>query len=436
MYEILEEVPNYEEFLTVEELNRSSKELAEKHPHVKLKEIGRSRDGHPIRVLEIGEGDKTALMFGFPHPNEPIGSMMLEFLSKKLAEDEKLRESLGYKFILIKCIDPDGAKLNEGWFKGGFTPLRYALNYYRPPGHEQIEWTFPIDYKSLHFHSPLPETKALMDVIKEHKPQFMFSLHNAGFCGVYYYVGRECPELYPKFHKLVEYVGLPLHKGEPETPFIQKLDEGVFKMFGVQKSYNWIEKNSNIDPAEIIEHGTSSDDYLKGVSEGFCLVCEMPYYYDKRIEDTTETNKSRREVRIKGLQYSKETYEFLGPIFHQIKDKVDRKSKLFSSVSNYIEKFEKWYEVALNDAKTSPMYEGKATVAQEFDNLVANKLDQMLILGMTRRLAEGTEYAKEIHDRMLQINDEFESVCDLMVIPIRKLVQVQLGSALLVMNYL
>lgn len=49
-----------------------------------------------------------------------------------------------------------------------------------------MEWTFPVDYKELHFHDPLPETQALMNIIDEIKPEFMYSLHNAGFGGSFF----------------------------------------------------------------------------------------------------------------------------------------------------------------------------------------------------------------------------------------------------------
>ncbi len=33
-------------------------------------------------------------MFGCPHPNEPMGAMLLEYFSRALAEDEDLRKAL------------------------------------------------------------------------------------------------------------------------------------------------------------------------------------------------------------------------------------------------------------------------------------------------------------------------------------------------------
>lgn len=99
-------------------------------------------------------------MFGGPHPNEPVGCMAIEFLMRRLCEDEALRTELGYTWHFIKSIDSDGMRLNEGWFKGPFTPTQYAWHFFRPAPFDQVEWTFPLDYKTLHFDTPMPETEA------------------------------------------------------------------------------------------------------------------------------------------------------------------------------------------------------------------------------------------------------------------------------------
>ena len=207
---ILASVPDYQVFLAVDELTASSRQLAAQYPDVvQALEIGQSRRGEPIEGLKIGDGTRTALLFAMPHPNEPIGSMMLEFLAARLAEDQALRESLGYTWYLIKCIDPDGTRLNEGWFQGPFTVKNYARHYYRPPSFQQIEWTFPVDYETLHFDSPLPETQALMSLIEEIRPDFIYSLHNSGFGGAYFYISEEAPGLYERFYSMVEGQDLP-----------------------------------------------------------------------------------------------------------------------------------------------------------------------------------------------------------------------------------
>ena len=444
--EVLDSVPDYEEFLTVNELNASSRTLADEYEHVEFFRVGESTEGEPISALRIGKGPRNALLFGFPHPNEPIGSMTLEYLSKRLAEDDGLREELGYTWYIVKCIDPDGARLNEGWFKGEFTPLRYALNYYRPPGKNQVEWTFPVDYKTLHFHSPLPETRALMRLIDEQRPDFMYSLHNAGFCGVYWYIGEELPSLYPRLHELVNSQGLPLHMGEPETPFIEKLDDAIFRMFGIEESYDFNEEHSDVDPATIIENGTSSHGYLRSVCDGFTLVCEMPYYFDERVTDDSPSDVDRREAVLEGIRCGEEDYAFLRPRFEAIATEAKKSTRLYKTMADYIENFEKRMAPRKRHAETTDEYEGKATVAQAFDSLVAGKFGSMLRMGMALRVSDQTlergpnkeieKIKEEIYGRIMETNHEVENETDIEIIPIQKLVRVQLGSGLMIADHL
>ncbi|EMR73390.1 Zinc carboxypeptidase [Thaumarchaeota archaeon SCGC AB-539-E09] len=444
--EILREVPDYKEFLTVDELNVSSVDLVDEYNHIEFFQIGESTEGEPISALKIGEGPRNALLFGFPHPNEPIGSMTLEYLSRRLTEDDSLREEMGYTWYIVKCIDPDGARLNEGWFKGEFAPLKYALNYYRPPGKNQVEWTFPIDYKTLHFHSPLPETQALMRLIDAHKPTFLYSLHNAGFCGVYWYLGEELPPLYSRLHDLVRDQGLPLHMGEPETPFIEKIDDAIFRMFGAEEGYDFTAKHTDEDPAKLRDSGTSSHGYLRRVCDGFTLLCEMPYYFDERVMDGSPSDVDRREAVLEGIRYGEETYEFLNPRFKVMAEKADKSKRLYQSTSDYMENFVKRQKPRRRHAETAEEYKGKATVAQAFDSIVARKFGTMFRLGMTLRVADeilskGADLKiqrilDEIEEHILQTNKEVEAESDIEVIPIQKLVRIQLGSGLMIMEHL
>jgi len=57
----LEEIPDYKVFMTLDELNESTRKLAEKHPNiVRVFEAGRSRDGREILAIKIGEGKNKA----------------------------------------------------------------------------------------------------------------------------------------------------------------------------------------------------------------------------------------------------------------------------------------------------------------------------------------------------------------------------------------
>jgi len=49
-----------------------------------------------------------------------------------------------------------------------------------------------------------------MAVIDEVKPTFLYSLHNAGFGGVYYYTSHPCAPLYQTFRDIPAWFGLAL----------------------------------------------------------------------------------------------------------------------------------------------------------------------------------------------------------------------------------
>ena len=317
LYEILDQIPNYKEFMTVIELDESSKQLAREFPQVKLFEIGKSREERSIYCLKIGNGVENALLFAFPHPNEPIGSMTLEFLSRFLAEHPDFTEEIGYSWYMIKAIDIDGAALNEGWFKGNFNPLKYAKNFYRPARFEQIEWSFPVTYKKLAFNNIPPETQALMKIINELKPRFMYGLHNAAFGGVFFYISRGVGNLFADLTNFVRKEQLPLHLGEPEAPYIEKLHDAIFRMMGTKDVYDYLEARGVENPQEFIKTGTTPSDYLKNITnkEHFHLVSEIPYFYDDSIDDTSLTGFERRELMLESLDYKKSIYKHSRKIF-------------------------------------------------------------------------------------------------------------------------
>jgi len=450
LVEILNQIPEYKEFMTISELNNSSKKLAEEFAHVELNKLGKSREGRTIYCLKIGEGKENAFLVAFPHPNEPIGSMSLEFLSHLLAKNPEFTKETGYTWYIIKAIDIDGAILNEGWFKGEFNPFKYAKNYYRPAGFEQVEWSFPIKYKKLDFISPPPETQALMQLINEIKPKFMYSLHNSAFGGVYFYVSRGVGNLFSALNEFVKKEKLPLHLGEPEAPYIKKLHDGVFQMVGIQEMYDFTESKGIENPQEFIICGTSSYDYLKSIvsEENFHLVCEIPYFYNNSIGDTSLTEFERRDLRIQSLEYIKKIYKHSKKIFRYIKKFCDKSTRIYTAVEDYIRRTRPELELEINDAKTSSMYEGKATVSQAFDANISSRYYSLLSISMIARLCkeaisnhlendvEIAKIKKDLEKWVEQKINELLNRTKFEVIPIQKLVRIQIGSAFITLENL
>lgn len=163
--DIISKIHDYQAFLTVDEMAAQGERLALRYPDVIIRtSVGTSRNGESLWCLKLGSGDKNALCFACPHPNEPIGALTLLTLAERLAEDELLLKETGMTWYLIPCIDPDGTRLNEGWFKGPFCLEQYIRGFFRPSGSRQVEWTFPFRYLDMWFDKPLPETRALMDL--------------------------------------------------------------------------------------------------------------------------------------------------------------------------------------------------------------------------------------------------------------------------------
>ena len=424
-------MPDLDEFLTLEELQASSRALVSEFPSLaRLETVGTSSEGRPIELLTIGHGATPVLLLGVPHPNEPIGTLTLEFLCRLLCEDDALRARLDVTLYAIKVSDPDGLVLNEGWLKGGFSPLRYALNYYRPPHHEQVEWSFPVEYKTLSFTTPAQETAAVMRVMLRVRPRMLYSLHNAGFCGVYFYASHERPALFRAFHELVASQALPLHRGEPEVPYLRELAPAVYGLFGIDATYDYLAESLGTDPASVIEAGTSSDDWLGRRGEVFSLVCELPYYTAPGLEDTRPAGCTRRGAVLTGLARVEAIHAECARSFTGL-DPPDH--RLTRSVADYVAKTPKRLAAERAHAGT-PAYAREATRAEALDATVCRIFYHMLYLGEVYRLAEMVgkhTLAESLRGRVAELAAEIECASALRVLPLRRLVAVQAGAGLL-----
>ncbi|MBS7611122.1 peptidase M14 [Candidatus Bathyarchaeota archaeon] len=440
IWRVLNEIPDFKEFMNVDELNASARELASKHPdRVSMFKIGEARNGEPINCLKIGSGELTALLFAFPHPNEPIGSMTLEYLSWRLSVDDTFRSKMNTTWYIIKCVDPFGARLNEGWFKGDWSLRKYALNYYRPPGYKQIEWAFPVEYKTLKFDKPIPETQALMNLINEIKPDYVSSLHNAGFCGAYFYLSDPIPDVYDKLHVVTSKFDIPLHLGEPEVPYANKFADAIFKMPTVVEEYEYLAEHLKKDPSEVIRSGASSDEYVKRINKNaLTVVCEVPYIYDDRIANTTPVGIKRRDILLLEAEKTRRQLIELKKRLETIKYCVDESSPFYEALSEFIRIGLESVKARKNWAKKDPSTTRQATVSELFDSMVARiYFYGMLRLGLFYRLTCEKpeepilkEHCKWSLKKIELMCKEFMDMSNYIVIPVRNLVGVQLGSIL------
>lgn len=446
--EVLRNIPDYKSFYTIEELDKSTEDLVKKYPDlVEVFELGESRKGHVLNCLKIGKGKKTGLMFACPHPNEPIGAMMLEYFSQMLCEDQKFCEELGYTWYIVKCVDPDGMKLNENWFKGPFTVTNYVKNFFRPAGDVQVEWSFPMYYKKYCFDRPLPETQALMKLIADIRPDFIYSLHNAGFGGVFWYIGKEIPAIWDKLRSVPEQSGLPLHMGQPELPCCKILSDAIYKMTTGEDIYDYLEEFSPIPAEEAYSRGTDSSAYAKQFKDSVSLITELPYFYDERIKSQEMCGRSKREVILESVEINEAHYRRLEKAVEMFAPYVSEDNEFILLVRENIDALDSSGEAQKGWANQEE-FEAEATVAEMFDALLISRFYATLCTSMTlraityeldkRHQADGKEseilrQAQELVSGYLEEECSYlEKELNYKVVPIKDLVKIQLESGLIV----
>jgi hypothetical protein len=443
---LLDRVPAYSAFVTVDELYAKAAALAADNPGLaRLEVMGKSTRGSEIPMLTIGSGEVSILVFACPHPNEPIGAMMTYFLMEELIADPSLRK--GRTWHIMPCVDPDGTRLNEGWFRGPFNIRNYARDFYRPRSQDQVEWTFPVQHKTLNWTTPKPETQALMAAILASKPDVMYSLHNAGFGGAYYYISRPLPEqCYDELRRIPPARGIELSLGEPEMPWVEELSPAVYKSSSIVDSYEYYAKYAQGDPAQYIVAGAGSAEWAESQGEVFSLVTEVPYFMSAKISDQTPISVPRGQVIIAGLKRTREVYTMLQRVLGLTEGKLvagdaplfrDAVAMFTTAILKGLDSQERW-------ATETPGMETPATVAQEADSLYVGIFYNMLIASMLAR-AIRIQLASEPDTGLAALGAELEETIDALasdieknlnyeVVPIRNLVQVQYGALLAVLE--
>jgi hypothetical protein len=289
-------VPPRTGFPLLDDLTAAFEALRARHPElVAAHRIGTSRQGEPITLYSVGAGRGSHLVVGGVHPNEPIGSWTALHLAEQLVDDAELRLSLDATWGIVPCIDPDGYRLNEGWFSGPNDRATYSRHFFRPAADEQVEWTFPFFYKKAAFDRMLPETTALRAAIDITRPDLYVALHNSEMGGVYYYLSRPEPALYDPLHRIAQHFGLPLNEGEPEAGYLTAYAPAIFADGTLEAAYDWMEA-LGLDPYPPGSGGNSSGNYAGETYGSLVLIAELPYWRTPEAADTRPVGETYAEV--------------------------------------------------------------------------------------------------------------------------------------------
>ncbi|MEV0700112.1 M14 family zinc carboxypeptidase [Saccharopolyspora sp. NPDC050389] len=296
---IAADVPDFSAYPTFDELTASTRELAAEFPHlVRVRTVGSSSSGDDIECLTIGDGSRSAVVYAVPNSNEPIGTLTIEYLARRLCEDASLRAELDFTWHFVKAVDPDGLRLNEAWLKPPITLTKYHRHFFREAMAEEADLNFPIRYKTLAFDRPPPETRALMSVIDDAEPDFCYALHNAEIGGTFYYVSHECGPIHAVLQEVPSWFGLHLSTEPATNPGDVLLAPGISLVSSVTGIYDFLADNGVPDPATtavLAGHGGLISDYLRRYRT-FCLLPEVSPFDDPRSCDPAPSSLTRREV--------------------------------------------------------------------------------------------------------------------------------------------
>lgn len=118
-------------------------------PSEASEEIGRSREGRPIRAWRLGEGRRRVSLLGGCHADEPVGPHLLRKLVAWMAglpaEDPVRR---GFEWWILPHVNPDGEARNRAWYEAGpdglsYRPVDFIRQVDREAPGDDVEFGFP-----------------------------------------------------------------------------------------------------------------------------------------------------------------------------------------------------------------------------------------------------------------------------------------------------
>jgi hypothetical protein len=296
---VLREVPAVGTFRSVAALHALTDRLRS-DCGFSVREAGKSAGGQPIHHVRFGQGSLKALFVGFPDANEPIGGVTAFMLLSLLAARNRTLTGADVEWHVIPCIDPDGALLNEGWSQQPFELERYLRHFHRPAAQDQVDCSFPIHYKCLSFDAPIPETRVLMEVIEQVRPDFYYSLHNnSGAMGTWLLLNRDIgPPYHEQLQRLLADAGMPIQVSAPFGGLLDRFANGIYENVNTRKIYDRLEQIVPA-PEQVLQRGAMSFDYVAELNPSvLSFVAELPYVRHPALGSTRAAGENLRWLKL------------------------------------------------------------------------------------------------------------------------------------------
>ncbi len=440
--QILNDVPNFSRFLKVDEVEALTTKFRQ-HSSVEEKVIGKTTENKPLKMFTVGSGNKTALIIGVPHSDEPLGSLVTSYLVDWILKHPEV-DFFGWRWLIIPVLEQRGMRMNEGWFDSWGSLVDTAKSYFREPTENQYEWTFPFEYKKYKWVYSRPESDAVKKIIINEKPNLLCNLHHCGFYDTYFYFSRDLPEAYPRLRELSGSLDLPLSTANPDVPFGKVLTAGFYQMYGLR---DYIDYYTKCEPENLLtmRRGSSSDEWYQDIIGGFSFNCEVPLLKSFLKKDNERSGhylrellENRRAKRTATIDYCIDVLTKLEPVFC-FSDPVLLGSVLKHTASAKL-------ELELAGAKISAAENRFATNIEVFENDLMVDIADLLLYGqvwhvaetirINKSTAEAENIASIINKKILTFAKEINRRGKFTRIPLQKLIKMQLGSILIIADIL
>jgi hypothetical protein len=313
--------------------------LTWKQQGVEIIELGKSKQARVIKAAVVGSGSRTAVLWAYPHPDEPIGCQALIELGNALLNE---RLVLDYKLILILCADPDNVN-QQKWLNKKGTLKNFVEGSWRPVRLDlEVDYGFPIDYPPFYQPAdyqgrcqtieqcsnncldlsdclykdkparPLPESIALLKALTDFKPDLVASMHNTHAAADYtFLLNREPRAIQNKILELAEsksygtgrYLGEAVDRGarwqtkQPDLLRERKIDYFVNKLKRHPNYMPGYSYASNFSAANIIETELPGTQFICPESALF----RHPDFNNSEISNEKRFIKYSLEQRRNGL---------------------------------------------------------------------------------------------------------------------------------------
>lgn len=283
----------------------------------------------------------------------------------------------------------------------------------------------PLTGEKYFFDRTMPETEALMRLMDEVEPDFVYSLHNGELQGAFYYLSKDEPALAARLAAIATAQGLPLHMGPPEVPSAVPIGPAAYRT------------PRGAELGAIYGIGGGSVDYADRF-DALHLIAELPYWADPRIADETPTDQEYGETIRAALAAQRALITELAQSVSVVRAELTVRSPFRCALEDFLA----CHDEFISEWESFPGTDRPATVAEALGNRQLVHIMRLRYCGTYLRMLDAelgagnqTPAIRAERARFGARFDEWfaeaEADATATPIPIRTLVAVQLGAALL-----